>query len=433
MTRRILGLGLGLLCGFPVFAADTALVGARIYPAPDAAVIERGTILVRDGRIAAVGTEAAVPVPEGAQVIDARGQVVTAGFWNSHVHLLAPAFREDPPRPAAEVEAALQAMFTRWGFTTVFDIASFGGNAPRLRDRIDAGEVAGPDILTVDAPFFPEGGTPVYIRNLLAELGVSSGEVADAGEAAARAGRQLEAGADGVKIFAGAIVGGDVGVLPMDVEVARAVVDAAHRAGKPAFAHPSNAAGLEVSLASGVDVLAHTTPLTGPWDETLVARLRAGDVALTPTLTLFEVELRKEHVPEEVLQRALANAIAQVRAFAAAGGPVLFGTDVGYIDEVDTRREFELMARAGMDWREILASLTTTPAARFGQATDKGRIVAGMKADLVILGSDPAEGATAFGDVEQVLRSGKVVYRADVPGSVAPLIPDPGAAPVPPG
>jgi imidazolonepropionase-like amidohydrolase len=409
MILRSLVLALVLLAGSPVPAAEIAIVGARILPSPDVPAIDRGTVLVRDDRIVAVGPAGEVAVPEGARVIDAGGKVLAAGFWNSHVHLLAPELGHAPAHPAAEVEAVLREMFTRWGFTTVFDIASFG-NAPALRARIDAGEVAGPDILTVDVPFFPEGGTPIYVRALLESLHAPSAEVADAAEGAARAERQLAAGADGVKLFAGAIVGGEVGVLPMDVDIGRAVVDAAHRAGKPAFAHPSNAAGMEVALAAGVDVLAHTAPQMGPWDPALVARLRARDVALTPTLTLFEVEARKEGLADAVRESMLRNAITQMRAFADAGGTVLFGTDVGYIDEVDTRREFALMARAGMDWTAILASLTTVPAARFGQGDDKGRVAPGMRADLVLLGSDPADDVAAFSDVVMTLKDGRVLH-----------------------
>lgn len=394
----------------PAMAADLAIVDARIYPAPDAPAIERGTVLVSDGRIAEVGPSDTITVPEGAVVVDGEGRVVTAGFWNSHVHFLSPVLREAATRPAHELDAAVTAMLTRWGFTTVFDIASFNGSAAALRGRIEAGEVDGPDILYVDTPFFPEGGTPVYIRDLLAQTGTPSAEVADAGQARTRARQQLADGADGVKIFAGAIVGGDTGVLPMDVDIARAVVAEAHRAGKPAFAHPSDLAGLEVSLASGVDVLAHTTPFGGPWDAALVRRLKAGDVALTPTLTLFEAELRKEDAPAEVVERFLADATGQVRVFAEAGGTVLFGTDVGYIDDVDTRREFELMARAGLDWRQILASLTTAPAGRFGRDGAKGRVVPGMAADLVVLGTDPAGDVTAFSDVELTIRDGKVIH-----------------------
>ena len=393
-------------------AVDLAIVDARVYPAPDAASIEHGTVLVRDGRIAAVGPSATITVPAGATVIDGKGRSVTAGFWNSHVHFLTLPLREAATRPASELDAALGTMLTRWGFTTVFDVASLNGSARALRKRIDAGEVTGPAILTVDAPFFPKDGTPIYVRALFKEIGAPSAEVANPDQARARVRQQLADGADGVKLFTGAVVGGAIGVLPMDIAVARAVVAEAHRAGKPAFSHPSDMAGLEVSLASGVDVLAHTTPFSGPWDPALVRRLRAADMALVPTLTLFEAELRGEAVPEPVIARFIADATQQVQVFSAAGGTVLFGTDVGYIDQFDTRREFELMARAGLDWRQILASLTTAPAGRFGQGERKGRIAPGMEADLVVLGTDPAVDLIDFSDVQATIRGGRVIYRA---------------------
>jgi imidazolonepropionase-like amidohydrolase len=66
-------------------ASDLALVGAKIYPSPTEHAIENGSILVHDGRIVAVGPSAAVKVPCDAMVIDCKGLVVTAGFWNSQI------------------------------------------------------------------------------------------------------------------------------------------------------------------------------------------------------------------------------------------------------------------------------------------------------------------------------------------------------------
>src|SRR5690606_6736287 len=111
-----------LLCVGSATAADLAITGARVVANPDAPVLGDATGLVRDGRIAAVGPGDEVAVPEGIRVIDANGRVLVAGFWNSHVHLLAPELLATPARPAAEAETVLRAMFTRWGFTTVFDI-----------------------------------------------------------------------------------------------------------------------------------------------------------------------------------------------------------------------------------------------------------------------------------------------------------------------
>jgi len=68
------------------------------------------------------------------------------------------------------------------------------------------------------------------------------------------------------------------------------------------------------------------------------------------------------------------------------------------------------MARAGLDWHQILASLTTAPAGRFGQGERKGRIAPGMEADLVLLGTDPAMDVTGFSDVRATVRSGRVIY-----------------------
>ena len=73
----------------------------------------------------------------------------------------------------------------------------------------------------------------------------------------------------------------------------------------------------------------------------------------------------------DVSLRFVRNAAQQLRSLANAGGTILFGTDVGYIEDADTTRELQLMAEAGLDWREILASLTTAPAARYGFAATR--------------------------------------------------------------
>lgn len=64
---------------------------------------------------------------------------------------------------------------------------------------------------------------------------------------------------------------------------------------------------------------------------------------------------------------------------------VLFGTDVGYMSEYDPTEDYVLMAEAGMTFRQILASLTTAPAERFGASKQLGRVASGLTADLTIL------------------------------------------------
>lgn len=135
-----------------------------------------------------------------------------------------------------------------------------------------------------------------------------------------------------------------------------------------------------------------------------MGRLISHNMALIPTLTLWKAS----PVPSE---RTVALAQQQLGAFAAAGGDVLFGTDVGYIQVSDTSDEYRLMQGAGLSFEQILASLTTTPAARFRVAS-KGRIEVGMDADLTVLAGDPASNIEAFANVAYTIRDGRVIFQS---------------------
>ena len=90
---------------------------------------------------------------------------------------------------------------------------------------------------------------------------------------------------------------------------------------------------------------------------------------------------------------------------------MLFGTDLGAVD-ADPGPEYALMARAGMRFPQILASLTTAPAERFGESSRRGRIASGFEADLVVLGEDPSRDIRALAAVRSSLRAGKVIWSA---------------------
>ncbi len=102
--------------------------------------------------------------------------------------------------------------------------------------------------------------------------------------------------------------------------------------------------------------------------------------------------------------------VEQLRAYSEAGEQILFGTDVGYTDYFDTAEELTLMAHARLSYQQILASLTTNPAGRFGYSRLAGHIGKGMQADLVVLDGDPARDVTAFSKVHYTIRGGKVIY-----------------------
>jgi len=392
-------------CG-PARASDLALVGAKIYPSPSEQPIENGSILVHDGRIVAFGPSAAVKVPRDATVIDCKGLVVTAGFWNSHVHILMPGLLHAEKLSSQQITSQLEEMLTRWGFTTVFDIASVLDNTTLIRRRIEGGEVKGPRILTVGEPFWVKGGTPIYVRGFLEANHINIPEVESTTQATERVRQQIRDGADGIKIFANSIE--QDGILTMPLDLARAIVAESHRAGKPVFAHVSNDQGIEVAVQSGVDILAHTTPADNLWSPAFAERLKAANMALTPTLTLWEVEYKGSD-PDE-LKKGMGKATEQLKAFSKAGGQILFGTDVGYIERFDTSEEYAWMSRADLSFQQILASLTTNPAQRFGYTTRRGRIAEGMDGDLVVLRTDPAQDATAFSKVRYTILGGKIIY-----------------------
>jgi imidazolonepropionase-like amidohydrolase len=410
--RIRLALPLHLACLFlalgPCLASDLALDSAKIYPSPAEPPIENGTIVVHNGRILAVGPAATIKIPKGTALIDCKGLVVTAGFWNSHVHILTPRLLHAENLSSRELTSQLEEMFTRWGFTSVFDIASVLQNTTLIRRRIESGEVNGPNILTVGEPFWGKGGTPIYVRDFLEANHINIPDVESVAQAPGRVRQQIREGADGIKIFANSIE--QDGILTMQLDLAKAIVDEAHHADKPVFAHVSNNPGIEVALQSGVDILAHTTPADDLWSPAFAQRLAAAHVALTPTLTLWDVEAKKSNASSDAIEKGMSKAARQLMAFFQAGGQVLFGTDVGYIDQFDTSEEFMWMSRAGMTYRDILASVTTNPAQRFGYSGRKGRIAKGMDADLAVLNADPAQGTKAFSQVRYTIRDGQIVY-----------------------
>jgi imidazolonepropionase-like amidohydrolase len=134
-------------------------------------------------------------------------------------------------------------------------------------------------------------------------------------------------------------------------------------------------------------------------------------MALVPTLGLWSVVGRQAGFTPATAEAFVQGGVAQLAAFARGGGEVLFGTDVGFHHQTDTSEELVRMAQAGMGWRDVLASLTTAPARRFGGA-GTGTIAKGEPADLVLFRGEPVREPRAFSRVVLSFRAGKVLYRA---------------------
>src|SRR5439155_27057875 len=133
----------------------------------------------------------------------------------------------------------------------------------------------------------PPDGIPYYLKEEVpADLLKLLPQPSTPREAANIVRRNIEGGADIIKLFTGSNVS-PVRVLPMGDDVAKAAVDAAHRRGMLVFAHPSNVAGLEVALRARVDVLAHAIEDTRGLTAEHLRGMRQQNMALVPTLKLL--------------------------------------------------------------------------------------------------------------------------------------------------
>lgn len=379
-----------------------AVVDVRVYPRPDSAPLDRATVLVRDGSIAAVGS--GVEVPPGTAVLPGGGGTLTAGFWNVHVHFTESKWRNARHAPAAVLERQVRDMLTGHGFTTVVDTGSDPRVTLPLRQRVESGELAGPRIYTSGPGLYPPYGLPYYLRpSLPFYLRPFLPQPRSRRSARRVVERTLSRGAEIVKLFTGSYVERGV-IRTMPEPIARAAVDVAHAHHRLVFSHPSNLEGARVALRAGVDVLAHPPDSTEGVDETFLSELVQRKVAIIPTLKMFAVTVKAD--PTEYLEPIYRV----VRRFRELGGQLLFGTDVGYMHDYSTEAEFLALERAGVPPSEMLRMLTSGPAERFGVDRAIGTVEVGKAADLVLLDGDPLPDVRAFARVRATLRAGRPVF-----------------------
>jgi imidazolonepropionase-like amidohydrolase len=128
------------------------------------------------------------------------------------------------------------------------------------------------------------------------------------------------------------------------------------------------------------------------------------NMAMIPTLKMFSTTVTSDPHYMDPMR-------AEVKQFHLLGGTLIFGTDVGYMTDYSTEREFVELGRSGLDFKTVLGMLTTNPASRMGVSDAKGTVNVGKLADLTILDADPAADLTNFSRVRAVVRSGKLVWQ----------------------
>jgi imidazolonepropionase-like amidohydrolase len=379
-------------------AQDIAIANATVYTSPGATAQLHTTVLIQGGKIVALGN--GVNVPSSVQTLSCRGCVVFAGFWNTHVHFTGPQWNDASKITANSLTQQMQAMLTHSGFATVVDTSSDRSNTVELRRRIEIGDALGPRIYTAGFGLYPPHGIPYYLDDLPASLLAELPQPDTPAAAIGAVQQNVAMGTDIVKLFVGSYHSPD-DIIHMPVDIARAAVAEGHRHGQLVFAHPSDLEGLRIAMECGVDVLAHAPSKVDGVDDALLKTMVDHRMAMIPTLKLFSGSNHIERIREIVVR------------FQVLGGALLFGTDTGFLTDYDVKEEYRQLGLAGLSFHDVLAMLTTAPAAKFKVSAHSGTIRTGNDGDLTILLANPAAGELQdFSRVAYTIRAGRVIFDA---------------------
>jgi len=350
-----------------VIRGGSALVGRDLDPLPNALIAIHGE------RIASIETDLGAASVDGAAVVDATHLTLLPGFIDAHVHI---GFF-DP------------ADLLMGGVTTVRDLGWPPDEIFRLAERSRDPLFSGPDIVAAGPMLTVKRGYPT--RAAWAPPG--TGRVVTSPDDAADAVRQIaERGASVVKVALNAAVG-----PTLDLPTLTAIVDAAHERGLKTTGHVYGLGELEKALDAGLDELAHMLMSEERIPDEVIDRMVGQQMTVVPTLSIRFGQ-----------DRALA--IENLARFRAAGGHVVYGTDLGNegprpgIDPTEVRA----MAAAGFSGVDIVRSATVDSAAWLGLHR-KGALAADADADVIGVAGDPVTDPSCLADVRLVVRRGRVV------------------------
>jgi imidazolonepropionase-like amidohydrolase len=450
----------------------TLIDGCGGSPARDA------TVVVQDGRFTAIGPRAAVPVPEGADTVDATGRWILPGLMNGNVHLLdgimmlgnggVEYLARFEGRLHKVVEEAAQVAL-RAGVTTVFD--TWNALAPVLtaRQRIDSGQAQGArifcagNIVGMGGPFSADFNlaarsviSPSFANRMngLFEAGVGHQlSLLPPQEVRAVVRDYIARGVDMVKVAVSdhilTTVGLDRTYLTFSDRVLRAIVEEVRAAGLPLLTHTMSVEALNIAVDLDADVLVHAT-MTGQQpipSDILDKILRKGLWSeVQPTTTAFQAHLDSVNHPWALYggNEHWNNEVRMIKAEA----PILLGTDAGCADPdvLSSMPESELferpwtlgedhflwtqaMVEKGMSPMAAILANTSNVAKAYGKTGDYGTVEAGKVADLVLLDADPLSDIKNMRTVSAVFKDGRPVDLSTLPSDPqVTLSPRPGDA-----
>jgi imidazolonepropionase-like amidohydrolase len=343
-------------------------------------------------------------------VIDAGGATIVPGMVDGHSHLTMPGGSHwierggDPPASAIATAAHNAALMTQAGVRWARDVGSPIGRDPvDGRERALALGVRDRARGRASWPHIRAAGTWIGGPGALGALGI---EVADADALVAAAERQLDDGADFIKLY---LDGGDPAVCPWSAGEVERVVAAVHGRGARVTAHSGRIDGARTGVAGGVDAIEHGFEL----DEGVVADMARRGTFLVSTLAVFR-SWESFAATTSIDRFAGADGRARIAArreraeasiglARAAGVRIATGTDFG---GGSTRAnqlawEVEALVAAGLEPWEALAAATWRGGELLGEP-DAGVLREGGPADFVLVHGDPLSDPTALWRVWRV-------------------------------
>lgn len=386
--------------------------GAAIFDGES--LIPGGTVVVQDGFIVEVGSTVAMRDPsEGAIVIDGRGLTLLPGLIDSHTHTFS----------VAELAEA-----ARFGVTTELDMLSPPGLGVALRAESDAGTVG------AVADVRSAGNGVLAPRGFGTHFGTPYATLDNPADADAFVAERLAEGSDYIKILQ------DDGSLwnlewpALEGSVVSAVIAAAHAREVVVVAHAPKASDALHAVHEGIDGLIMI--YGGGANPALIEGLEQTGAFLIPTMG-FALSLCGEPTGAELaadpdlapfLSAAMADELERLRTIpdvacgqfrdaleelVASDVTLLAGTDCpqpGIVHGVTLHGELEMFVDMGMDPLDALKSATSAAADAFG-LSDRGRIAAGLRADLVLVEGDPTLDITRTRAIRRVFVRGVEVMR----------------------
>jgi imidazolonepropionase-like amidohydrolase len=393
--------GCGEAAPGPDAVPTQAFVGATIFDGTGSSPVPDAVLLVRDGRVEAVGPRATTEIPEAAQVIDLTGRYVIPGLINAHGHVGGTRGLESGPEHFDRENIQDQlALYARYGVTTVVSLGGDGETDIAIRLE-QAGAVPDRARLYVAGPVLAPT-TPDEAREQVRSAAAS--------------------GVDWIKIRVDDNLGQG---SKMPEPVYRAVIEEATAHGLPVAAHVVYLEDAHGLVRAGVKLLAHSVRDRAV-DEELIRAMRERDVCLSPTLTreistfvyrerpaffddpffLAEADTavmrgledpdRQRRVGEDrggqFWEAALPIAERNLNILADAGVGIAFGTDSGPVARFQgyfEHLEMWMMADAGLSPAAVLRSATADAARCMGLDAELGTLTPEKWADFIVLERDP--------------------------------------------